>query len=148
MNFQLQLFNPASGRYVENVTGDNSFRLSELGRKIAAGDGFRVVNLDRKKPLPLKPANWYRRAPRYRLETSIEPARDDQIMKRAREWYQSRRRSGEQNIPVYVWRGSRYADYMRKWLTLSEFRIVELDPNEPGSAFGPLVQDMPERIAA
>ena len=44
--YELQLFNPPTGRYVPNVKGENISDLRDLGRLISEGDGFRIVNLD------------------------------------------------------------------------------------------------------
>lgn len=150
--YELQLFNPPSGRYVPNVTGQNIEPLRDLGRLASEGDGFRIVSQDREKPLPLKPRIPYGcsgKPRKYKPATMIEPANAELLAHRAADWYTKREIAGETGIPVYLWPDSTFTCELMRLLCPTArpdvYRVVYLDPE---TAFGEITEDHDYAYAA
>ena len=130
--YELQLFDDNIGQYVPVETGDDPQSLMSMARGMAR----RVINAFRDKPLPLKPRVPYGlsgKPHKYRPDTMIEPADHATIAERAIRYYEKRAQNGEKNIPVYVWKGSRFESDMHILSARPEiFNIIRLDPEDYG----------------
>ena len=143
MTYELQLFDDDINQYIPVETGDDPQTLMEMGKGLArrvicalrGNDEYKPrFGMNYAKPLPLKPRVPYGcsgKPRRFKPETMIEPPSVKELADRAIAHYEHRAKSGETNIPVYVWKDTAFAQYLHILKARPEtYNVIELDPKE------------------